>query len=81
MVLLDFVPALGLNEEELTEQIQLSSVNVTTKSKGTVMDERSVLPKINNMQENMKKIISTTQKTSKSDLVNIKYKTYQSVSM
>ena len=38
------------------------------------MDERSVLPKIKKMQENMKKIINNTQTTSKSDLVNIKDK-------
>ena len=38
------------------------------------MDERLVLPKIKKMQENMKKIISTTQTTSKSNPVNMKYK-------
>ena len=74
MVLWDCVPTLGLNEEEPTEEIQLSSVNVTTRSKGPVMDERLVLPKIKKMQENMKKIISTTQTTSKSNPVNMKYK-------
>ena len=67
MVLWDCVPTLELNEEEPTEEIQLSSVNVTTRSKGPVMDESSVLPKIKNMQENMNKIISTTQTKSKSD--------------
>ena len=46
MVLWGFAPTLGLNEEEPTEEIQLSSVNVTTRSKGPVMDERLILPKI-----------------------------------
>ena len=36
------------------------------------MDESLALPKIKKMQENMKKIISTTQTTSKSIPVNIK---------
>ena len=72
MVLWDCVPTLELNEEEPTEEIQLSSVKVTTRSKGPVMDESSVLPKIKKMQENMKKIISTTQTTSKYNPVNIK---------
>ena len=74
MVLWDCVPTLELNEEDPTEEIQLSSVNVTTRSKGIVMDESSVLLKIKKMQENMKKIISTTQTTSKSDLVDLKDK-------
>ena len=72
MVLWDCMPTLGLNEEEYTEEIQMSLVNVTTRSKGPVMDEISVLPKIKKMQENMKKIINTTQTTSKCDLVNYK---------
>ena len=46
MVLWDCVPTLGLNEDEPTEEIQLSSVNVTTKSKGPVMDETLILRKI-----------------------------------
>ena len=74
MVLWDCSPTLGLNEEETTKEIKLSSINVTTRSKGPVMDERSVLPKIKNMQENMKNIISTTQTTSNYDLVSIKDK-------
>ena len=74
MVLWDCVPTLGLNGEDPTEDIQLSSVNVITRSKGLVMDERSILPKIKKMQENMKKIIITTQTTPKCDLVNIKDK-------
>ena len=49
MVLWDYVSILGLNDEKPTEDIQLSSVNVTTRSKGLVMDERSVLPKIKKM--------------------------------
>ena len=65
-------PTLELNEKEPTVEIQLSSVNVTSRSKGPVMDESSLLPKIKKMQETMNKIISTTQTTSKSDPVNIK---------
>ena len=72
MVLWDFVPTLGLNEEEPIEEIQVLSVNVTTRSKGPVVDENLVLPKMKKMKENMKKILSTTQTTPTSNLVNIK---------
>ena len=60
MVLWDFAPTLGLSEEEPTEEIQLSLVNVTTRSKGPVMDEILTLPKIKKIQETMKKMSSTT---------------------
>ena len=39
MVLWDWAPTLGLSEDEPTEEIQVSSVNVTTRSKGPVVDE------------------------------------------
>ena len=61
MVLWDWVPTLGLNEEERTEEIQVSSVNVTTRSKGHVVDQSLVLPKTKKIKETSKKIISTTQ--------------------
>ena len=74
MVLWDCAPTPGLDEEDPNEEIQLSSVNVSTRSKGPVMDNRSILPKIRKIQENMKNISSDTQKTSKPDLINQKYK-------
>ena len=46
MVLWDYAPMLGLEEEEPTEEIQLSTVNVTIRSKGPIMDEILLLPKI-----------------------------------
>ena len=46
MVLWDCAPTLGLDEEDPIEEIQLSSVNVTTRSKGPIMDESLILPKI-----------------------------------
>ena len=60
MVLWDWAPNLGLSEDEPTKKIQVSSINVTTRSKVPVVDESLLLPKIKNMKENMKKIISTT---------------------
>ena len=74
MVLWDCALALGINEEDPTKEIQISSVHVTTRSKGLVMDEILILPKIKKMQENMKNISNTTQTTYKSDMVNIKDK-------
>ena len=50
----------------------MSSVNVTTISKGAVVEEILVLPKIKKMKENMKKTLSTTQSTPKPSFVNIK---------
>ena len=39
MVLWDWEPTLWLSEDEPTEEIKMSSVNVTTRSKGLVVDE------------------------------------------
>ena len=50
MVLWDYAPTLGLDEEEPIEEIQLSVVNVTTRSKGPIMDEILLLPKIRKMK-------------------------------
>ena len=72
MVLWDWAPTLGLSEDEPTEEIQVSSVNVTTRSKGSIVDESLVLPKIKKIKENMKKILSTTQTTPKPNPINIK---------
>ena len=49
-VLWDWAPTLGMNEEEPIEEIQVSSVNVMTRSKQPVVDEILVLPKINKMK-------------------------------
>ena len=74
MVLWDCAPTMGLYEEEPTKEIQLSVVNVTTKSKGPIMDESLLLPKIRKIQESMKKISSNTQTTYKFYLVTTKDK-------
>ena len=72
MVLWDWAPTLGLSEDEPTEEIQVSSVNVMTRSKGPVVDESFSLPKIKKFKENMKKVLSNTQTTPKPNLVNMK---------
>ena len=46
MVLWDWAPTLGLDEYEQSEEVQTSPVNVTTRSKGPVGDQSSVLPKL-----------------------------------
>ena len=74
MVLWDCAPALELDEEEPNEEIQLSSINVTTRSKGPVMDEILILPNIRKIQKSMNNISSTTQTTSNSNLVTRKDK-------
>ena len=70
MVIWDCAVTLGLSEEESIEEIQLSSVNITTISKGPVIDDRSILPKIKKIQESIKKINTNTQTTPKFDLIN-----------
>ena len=74
MVLWDFAPTLGLDEEEPTEEIQLSAVNVTIRSKGPIMNESLLLPKIQKIQESMKKISSNAQTPPKSDFLTTKDK-------
>ena len=72
MVLWDWEPTLGLSGDEPTEASQVSSVNVTTRTKGLVVDEILLLHKIKKMKENMKKILSTTQTTLKPNPTDIK---------
>ena len=60
MVLWDCMTTSGLEEEETNEEIQLSAVNITTKSQGPIKDE-SLLPKIKKFQESMKNISNNTQ--------------------
>ena len=60
---------LGLEEEELSEEIQLSAVNVTTRSKGPIMDAIILFPKIKKFKESMKKISNNTQNPLIPDLV------------
>ena len=74
MVLWDCSPTLGLYEEKIAKEIQLSVVKVTTRSKGPLMDESLLLPKIRKIQESMKKVSSNTQTPPKSDLVTTKGK-------
>ena len=46
IVVWDYAPTLRLDEEEPTKEIQLSAINVTNRSKGPIMDEILLLPKI-----------------------------------
>ena len=72
MVLWDWAPTLGLNEDEQNEEVQVSSVNVTNRSKWLVEDQSLVFPKTNKIKETMKKIISTTQTQHKVNSENMK---------
>ena len=60
MVLWDCITTLGLEEEESTEEIQLSAINITTRSQGPIIYE-ALLPKIKRFQESMKNIASKNQ--------------------
>ena len=72
MLLWDWEPALGLSEEEQIDEIQVSSINVTTRIKAPIMDQSLVLPKTMKIKENTKKIISTTQTQPKFNPKKIK---------
>ena len=69
MVLWDCAPMLGLENEEPTKEIQLSIVNVTTRSKGPLIEDNTLVPKIKKIQKNMKKIRNNTQTPPVLDLV------------
>ena len=69
MVLWDCAPMLGLEEEEPNEEIQLSYVNVTTRSKGPIIEDNTLLPKIKRIQENLKKVRNNTQTQFIPDLI------------
>ena len=69
MVLWDCAPMLGLEDEEPNEEIQLSNVNVTTRSKRPLIEDNTLLPKIKRIQENMKKVRNNTQTQPIPDLV------------
>ena len=73
LVLWDWaVPTLGLKEEEQAEEIQVSSVKITTRSKGIVVDQILVFPKVNITKETMKRNIGTTRPQHKVNPENIK---------
>ena len=72
MVLWDWEPTLGLSEDEPTEEIQVSSINVSMRSRAPVMDEILLLPKIKKFREIMNKILNKTQATPKPNPTNIK---------
>ena len=57
-----------MDQEEPIEEIQRSTFNVTTRSKGPIMDESLLLPNIGKIQESMTKINSNTQTPPKSNL-------------
>ena len=69
VVLWDCAPMLGLEEEESNKEMQLSDVNVTTRSKGPIIEDNTLLPKIKRIQENLKKAINNTQTQLIPDLV------------
>ena len=69
MVLWDCAPMLGLEEEEPNEEIQLSDVNITTRRKGPIIEDNTLLPNIKRIQENLKKVRNNTQTQIIPDLV------------
>ena len=65
-------PTLCVNEEEKTDEIQVSSVNITTRRNVPVVDQCLVLPKVTIAKETVKRNIGTTQPQHKVNLENIK---------
>ena len=75
MVLWDCASTLELDEEQSTEEIQLSAVNITTRRKGIIMAEILLLPNIRKIQEiHQRKHSSNNQTPPKYDLVITKEK-------
>ena len=61
-----------MTEENQVEEIQVSSVSITTRSKGPTVDQILVFPKARRIKETMKEIIGTTQLQQKLNIENIK---------
>ena len=59
-------------QDEHIKEIQMSSINVTMRSKGLVVDESLLRPKIKKFRENIKKILTATLTTPKHNPTNIK---------
>ena len=56
LVLWDCVSMFDTEEEGSLKQEETSETNVTTRSQSLLKEDKSILPKINKLQENMKKI-------------------------
>ena len=53
----------------------MSDVNVTTRSKGSIIEDNTLLPKIKMIQENLKKLKNNTQTQLIPDLVITRHNT------
>ena len=64
LVLWDCVSMFDTLEEGSLKQEETSETNVTTRSQALVKEDKSILPKIKKLQENIKKKNNTTDKIS-----------------
>ena len=60
LVLWDCVSMFDTLEEGSLKREEISETNVTTRSQGLVKEDKSILPKIKRLQENMKKVQKNT---------------------
>ena len=60
MVLWDCVSLFDIEDEGTLNHEEISETNVTTRSQGLLSKDRSVIPKIKRLQENVKKIQKST---------------------
>ena len=60
LVLWDCVSMFDTLEEGSLKREEISKTNVTTRSQGLVKEDKSILPKIKRLQENMKKVQKNT---------------------
>ena len=56
LVLWDCVSLFDTEDEDSLKHEEISETNVTTRSQGLIKEDRSVLPKIKRLQENVKRI-------------------------
>ena len=61
-----------MTEENQVEEIQVSLVSITTRSKGPIVDQSLWFPKVKRTKETVKKFFGTTQTQHKVNLENIK---------
>ena len=60
LVLWDCVSMFDTKEEGYLKEEEISKTNVTTRSQGLIKEDRSVLPKIKRLQNNVNKIQKST---------------------
>ena len=61
LALWDYAPLFSIEYEGFTKEEKISETNVTTRSQGPLKEDNTIIPTIEKLQENIKKIKNNTQ--------------------